>query len=727
MGDRGTSDRPGRHTTLGVQDGLAASYLEKKSSSEPELNAALKEPQQQYWTTFGRGFPPGVTVDELFHYRRRRAPGHLRPQDNLHPEGGTLKALKSEYRRCFHTHDLTFDKENESSNANSLSKKRQQYPLDSLKLEGEFFLQPEYFDTFVDFPRQRPFPTRPRTQIHISNDDINAERMSESITQYVCHPGANRAELARIPTSLRSEGEMLMESEFSSSYIIYKGSQRAESARRNTSLKMEGGMESTTENMEKFVKYISPKKSELARRTSNLRMEGDMEKISEIRAKYIGFVCPKRAVLMRRPTSLHLEGDIERNTEKRAQFIEFLKVKRTEISKHTSNLKLEGELEHRPEYRDFFIDFPRARPLIHRPICNLKPEGIIENMTEKRAQFVEYLLSQCSRSEIMKMPSSLKIEGEQEYKSEYREIYTNFPRERPTIAKQREGNLKLEGDIDLMTETNSQFVNNPGSQQSEIAAGERVKSQQCTDSLISLPHNKVTERNLEADFSDKAYEVKLSTKIPVSFGKLQTPNFNIAKKFDTRPEHEHSQNIFYKDSSVVNAYQHQLGHTVSNDCSKPSKLINDSLIRPDTRKGLFNLYSRDKCMEPNNPKVILSRNPGTRVSPRIEVCDPRSVDPSGEAAFHVLGTTGYRTRTENVDKSVKFGFLNSTNSRFQESRRNLPAQGGAVFLTNSEIQLCLRYREAFSPHPVSSHKLPVIGSLVYCESDPLELAATEVA
>nr|CAD7267274.1 unnamed protein product [Timema shepardi] len=594
-------DGPGRHTTLGVQDGLAASYLEKKSSSEPELNAALKEPQQQYWTTFGHGFPPGVTVDELFHYRRRRAPGHLRPQDNLHPEEGTLKALKSEYRRCFHTHDLTFDKENESSNANSLGKKRQQYPLDSLKLEGEFFLQPEYFDTFVDFPRHRPFPTRPRTQIHISNDDINAEKMSESITQYVCHPGANRAELARIPTSLRSEGEMLMESEFSSSYIIYKGSQRAELARRNTSLKMEGGMESTTENMEKFVKYISPKKSELVRRTSNLRMEGDMEKISEIRAKYIGFVCPKRAVLMRRPTSLHLEGDIERNTEKRAQFIEFLKVKRTEISKPTSNLKLEGELEHRPEYRDFFIDFPRARPLIHRPICNLKPEGIIENMTEKRAQFVEYLLSQCSRSEIMKMPSSLKIEGEQEYKPEYREIYTNFPRERPTIAKQREGNLKLEGDIDLMTETNSQFVNNPVSQQSEIAA-------------------------------------------------------------------------------------------VSNDCSKPSKLINDSLIRPDTSKGLFNLYSRDMCMEPNNPKVILSRNPGTRVSPRIEVCDPRSVGPSGEAAFHVLGTTGHRTRTENVDKSVKFGFLNSANTRYIDS-----ASFSSSSTSNDGRPISPRYRLMVDP------------------------------
>nr|CAD7434568.1 unnamed protein product [Timema monikensis] len=656
--------QPGRPTTLGVQDGLATSYLEKKSSSEPELNAALKEPQQQYWTTFGRGFPPGVTVDELFHYRRRRAPGHLRPQDNLHPEEGTLKALKSEYRRCFHPHDLTLDKENESSNANSLGKKRQQCPLDSLKLEGEFFLQPEYFDTFVDFPRQRPFPTRPRTQIHISNDDINAEKLSESITQYVCHPGANKAELARIPTSLRSEGEMLMESEFSSSYIIYKGSQRAELARRNTSLKMEGGMESTTENMEKFVKYISPKKSELARRTSNLRMEGDMEKISEIRAKYIGFVCPKRAVLMRRPTSLHLEGNIERNTEKRAQFIEFLKVKRTEISKPTSNLKLEGELEHRPEYKDFFIDFPRARPLIHQPICNLKPEGIMENMTEKRAQFVEYLLSQCSRSEIVNMPSSLKIEGEQEYRPEYRESYTNFPRERPIIAKQREGNLKLEGDIDLMTETNSQFVNNPVSQQSEIAAGERVKSQ-CTDSLINLPNNKEIERNLEDNFSANASEVKLSTKIPVSFDQLHTQNFNIGKKFDTRPDHEHSQNIFHKDSSVVNTYQRQLGHTVSNDCSKPSKLINDSFIRPDTRKGLFNLHSRDKCMEPNNPKVILPRNPGTRVSPRIEGCDPRSVDPSGEAAFHVLGTTGHRTSTENVDKSVKFGFLNSANTSGQ--------------------------------------------------------------
>lgn len=41
-----------------------------KSQSEPDLITAFHYP---YWNV--SGFPPGITVDELFLYRKKRSPG----------------------------------------------------------------------------------------------------------------------------------------------------------------------------------------------------------------------------------------------------------------------------------------------------------------------------------------------------------------------------------------------------------------------------------------------------------------------------------------------------------------------------------------------------------------------------------------------------------------------------------------------------------------------------
>lgn len=47
------------------------------------------------------GFPPGLTVDGLCQFRRRRPPGYLRPHDNLKPQANGISKYNSEYKRQF--------------------------------------------------------------------------------------------------------------------------------------------------------------------------------------------------------------------------------------------------------------------------------------------------------------------------------------------------------------------------------------------------------------------------------------------------------------------------------------------------------------------------------------------------------------------------------------------------------------------------------------------------
>ncbi|XP_069702644.1 uncharacterized protein [Periplaneta americana] len=504
---------------------LGVPTLEKKSSSDPELGSRA--------TIIGNeaGLPPGLTVDELRLYRRRRPPSHLRPKDNLRTEEGSLKSITSEYRRRYippallptdkeqnfgedHLVELLGASEGSLVTAVNTDRdgdhhilvkkgRRRRRPEDGLRLEGEVILRPEYHDTFVDFPRQRPKVIRPRTHITSeSQRQMPMDMLTEKNAQYVFFDSARKAELARRPTTLRNEGELLVkESEIRSRYVPHEGAKKADLARRKTSLRMEGDIETVTEQKEKYVGFTEGRRAELSKRPTQLTLEGEMDTLTEKNEKYVYFPSPKRSGLKKRPTNLKLEGEMEKVTENADNFIEFLEGKRAEMLRRSNNLSLEGDVQYAPEYRDTFVDFPRERPVLRRPPASLKQEGEFDTTTEKNSQFVDFL-SRSKRPDLARKPTNLSLEGEIELKPQYRETYIDFPRQRPKIKKP-DASLKPEGEFEKVTEKEAQYVPFSSAERSVIVRrppvslrleGEMSANPEYKESFVNFPRERPVTR-----------------------------------------------------------------------------------------------------------------------------------------------------------------------------------------------------------------------------------------
>lgn len=549
---------------------LGVRCLEKKSSSDPELGSRA--------TIIGneRGFPAGLTVDELGLYRRRRPPSHLRPKDNLRPQGGSLKSVTSEYQRRFLPHPVLPAKESyfgenhlgEASGAsegtaiategkereNLLNKgHRRKRPEDGLKLEGEVFLKPEYYDAFIDFPRQRPNIIRPRTHVNSENHrQLPMDLITENNSKYLFFDVVERPQLVRRPTTLRAEGDILVKmSEVHSRYVPHEGAKRSDLARRKTSLRMEGEMDKVTEQRQKYVEFPEGRRAELSKRATQLSLEGEMDILTEKNEKYICFQSPKRSELQKRPTNLKLEGNMETVTEKSDNFIEFLEAKRAEMLKRSNNLRLEGDLEYAPEYSNAFTDFPRERPVTRRPLVSLRQEGEMDTTTEKRTQFIDFL-SKCKRPDLARKPTNLKLEGEIESKPEYRDSYVDFPRRRPKLQKP-DSCLKLEGDIEKKSETEAQFVPFSRSDRSATVRkpslnlrleGEMHTKPEYKDSFKNFPRERPVVRkptgNLQHDPKTLLLLADEPFKRPRGPGRPPERNLRSENRIDTNPEHRSS-------------------------------------------------------------------------------------------------------------------------------------------------------------------------------------------
>lgn len=573
---------------------LGVPSLEKKSSSDPELGARA--------TVIGNesGFPAGLTVDELGQYRRRRPPSNLRPKDNLRPEEGSLKSITSEYTRRFLPHPflptdkehyfgedhltqmlgtsegslvtaVNIDREGEHQVLVKKGRRRRKRPEDDLKLEGGLFLRPEYYDTFVDFPRQRPKVIRPRTHINSENHrQLPMSLLTENNAQYVVFESAKRPELARRPTTLRTEGDVLVkESEIRSRYGPHEGAKRPDLARRNTSLRTEGDMDTVTEQKEKYVEFTDARRAELSRRATQLNLEGEMYTLTENSENYIYLSSPKRSELKRRPTNLKLEGQMENVTENMDNFIKFLGGKRAEMLKRSNNLTLEGGVEYMPEYNDMFRDFPRERPVIRRPPVNLKQEGELYITTEKKSQFIDYL-SKSKRPDLARKPTNLTLEGEIESKPEYRDSYVDFPRHRPKVKKP-DTSLKPEGDIEKITEKEAQFVPFSNSGRSAIVKrppatlrleGKMNTNPEYRESFTDFPRERPVVTKPAGHLQHDPNTLLLLADEPFKKPRCPSPqpeyNLRSEGRIDKNPEYRSSYVDLPKEKSVTRRPQGQL-------------------------------------------------------------------------------------------------------------------------------------------------------------------------
>ncbi|EFA00381.2 uncharacterized protein LOC103312209 [Tribolium castaneum] len=429
----------------------------KNSASEPDLKTAGRKLKS--------GFPPGITVDELWLYRRKRPSENLWPNDNLKPREGSFKLLKSEYRRRFK------DFRSCDNLREEISPVRNVKPDDHLKLEGSYELQPLYKENFIQYPIERPVhrPTTSSFQII----DLSENEMRE-----------NSRENERLLTEIRSR------------YPPYPYQERPPLIKRETNLKLEGDLYTTTEKAEKFIQYLLTNKPPLMKKPTTLKLEGEMDINTENREKYVPYEIAPRPPLCKKFTNLHLEGDLNILTEKQEKFIRYDVQKRPPLTKKHTNLVIEGDLELLPEYRREFIEYKTERPKLALPVNNLKTDGFYDVTPDVSVAFQQQIhpqipnlrggeghedmtlrtrLGRTTREnslvdgpletdESAKITNHLHLEGRIDLNPEYRNAYIDFNKEVSAPRTRRRGpesHLKSEGKMDITPEYKCSYVDFP--------------------------------------------------------------------------------------------------------------------------------------------------------------------------------------------------------------------------------------------------------------------------
>jgi hypothetical protein len=574
---------------------------------------------------------------------------------------------------------VNIDREGEHQVLVKKGRRRRRRPEDGLKLEGEVFLRPEYYDTFVDFPRQRPKVTRPRTHITSENHrQLPMDLLTEKSAQYVFFESAKRPELARRPTTLRMEGDVLVKvSEIHSRYVPHEGVKRPDLARRETSLRMEGEMDTVTEQNEKYVEFPQGRRAELSKRATQLSLEGEMGTLTENNENYIYFPSPKRSELKRRPTNLKLEGQMEKVTESAGNFIEFLEGKRAQMLKTSNNLTLEGDLEYASEYTDTFIDFPRERPVTRRPPVSLNQEGELYITTEKKSQFIDFL-SKSKRPDLARKPTNLTLEGEIESKPEYRDSYIDFPRHRPKVKKP-DTSLKPEGDIEKITEKEAQFVPFSSSDRPAIAKrppvnlhleGKMNTNPEYKESFTHFPRERPAARKPAGHLQHNPNALLLLADEPFKKprGPGPQPEYNLRSegRIDTNPEYISSYVDLPRERPITRRphgqFKRQNGnlrvadsHTPRAQSERRYRGVSDEV---ETRRAYVDYTSRDRTPSRRRPvdnlKVqgtssLVDAISSPRVSRRLNV-STRVVPTAmhGSAVYNTVSKVEPRTREKTV-------------------------------------------------------------------------------
>lgn len=197
--------------------------------------------------------------------------------------------------------------------------------------------------------------------------------------------------------------------------------------RPGSQLKTDGGpMDFRTEQLEKFVPFPNAERSKSLRRATALKSEGELFAETETQREFHPHKILDRVCTLKRPSNLKLEGLFETLTsEQKEKYIAYLSNRRQTVVKRGTELKLFGDFDFATECRVKYVD-PGTQP---RPF-------------------------------LRKRSTSLKLDGETEFAPEYRRNFVDFPRTRPSIPRPRE-HLYSEGELDLGTESHSQFVQLP--------------------------------------------------------------------------------------------------------------------------------------------------------------------------------------------------------------------------------------------------------------------------
>ncbi|XP_017776686.1 PREDICTED: uncharacterized protein LOC108562772 [Nicrophorus vespilloides] len=397
-------------------------------SSEPDLTTA----ERRLWDS---GFPPGFSVDKLKQFRRRRFLN--KPQDHLQLEEGKFANIKSEYTRRYKNYYFTGSDGDLAYNSKDISPIRSEKPEDSLKIEGALHINPEYTESFVEFPLENVRGRRRKRSAFRLIDDADMALHNEEYSYSVSRT-ENRAQFKR-----------------------WDNWSRTLPLRRPTILKLEGDLLSTTEKAEQFIEYLLAERRTLKKHDNNLKMEGEMQTNSEMGAQFRPYEYQSRPPLCRKFTNLHLEGDMETMTENNENYVTYTYEKRPALMKRGTNLNLEGDLEMNPEYRNAFVEIKSERRSPSVPQHNLTVDGFFDSSTENKTKFVGHEIRPIPFLRGSDFNRKLLLGDDKPIRNaEYRDKYVQHAMEK-TAPLRRTSNLKSEGNFEGISENKGEYVERP--------------------------------------------------------------------------------------------------------------------------------------------------------------------------------------------------------------------------------------------------------------------------
>ncbi|XP_014488517.1 PREDICTED: uncharacterized protein LOC106751840 [Dinoponera quadriceps] len=325
----------------------------------------------------------------------------------------------------------------------------------SLRMEGELDTMTEKCEKFIEWLNvSRPELMRVPTHLKMEGE---LETATENHDKYIPFVGARRPELLRRSTNLKLEGDTYFVPEYTDVFRDHSVKDRLRPTKPQTHLKAGGDFFQATESTENFVHPLVKQRTqaelvrdneeeeeeEKDRRMRSLEQEEDRKKDEEMK-----LLVSKLEDLNGRPLEVPEYRDAYKDFPRERPRISKPddEIGRADGSKVSSpsRSRFATKIDQDPEYKSKYLEYPRDRPIYRKPPAMLRPTVAVspargcfftrvqpihpecrafeyEPISEVRSQYVPY--GHVPRVETLKMPASLRPEGNIDLQPEYRNAY----------------------------------------------------------------------------------------------------------------------------------------------------------------------------------------------------------------------------------------------------------------------------------------------------------------
>ncbi|XP_032663169.1 uncharacterized protein LOC116840491 [Odontomachus brunneus] len=325
----------------------------------------------------------------------------------------------------------------------------------SLRMEGELDTMTEKCEKFIEWLNvSRPELMRIPTNLKMEGE---LETATENHDKYVPFVGARRPELLRRSTNLKLEGDTYFVPEYTDVFRDHSVKDRLWPKKPQTHLKAGGDFFQSTETTENFV---HPRVKQTQQQAELVRDDDEQEEDRRMRAFEREENRKKDEEMMMLVSKLEdLNGRQVEVPEYRDAYKDFPR-ERPRISKpddeigradgskvsSPSRSRFSTKIDQDPEYKSKYLEYPRDRPVYRKPPPMLRPTMVAsparsstcffnkinpihqecrafeyEPISEVRSQYVPY--GHVPRVETLKMPASLRPEGNIDLQPEYKNAY----------------------------------------------------------------------------------------------------------------------------------------------------------------------------------------------------------------------------------------------------------------------------------------------------------------